>query len=81
MDDGESERKFDGLVSTRYLFLEKNLLTRVPSLKNMRSLRALLLESNKITRITPGNMLCNVFDPRPLLHAACWWMLACVLCT
>ena len=56
MGDGESERKFDGLVSTRYLFLEKNLLTRVPSLKNMRSLKELWLESNKITRIAPGTV-------------------------
>ena len=62
MTDHESETKFDNLVSVHDLILEGNLLTRVPSVKNMRSLRALWLESNKITRIAPGNVT------RSLLH-------------
>ena len=60
MKDDESAAKFDKLVSAVGIVLEKNLLTRVPSLKNMRSLRALWLESNKITRIAPGDVpLCK----------------------
>ena len=35
--------------------MEAQSLTRVPSLKNMKSLRVLALESNKITRIEPGD--------------------------
>ena len=56
MTDEESETKFDQLVSTTDVNLEANLLTRVPSLKNMGNLQALWLESNKITRIAPGTV-------------------------
>ena len=54
LTDHESQTKFDQLVSATDLNLDANLLTRVPSVKNMRSLRALWLASNKITRIAPG---------------------------
>ena len=54
MDDDESATKFDYLGNATELNLNANLLTRVPSVKNMRSLRALWLASNKITRIAPG---------------------------
>ena len=54
MDITESEAKFDSLTSVTTLVLDQNLLTRVPSLKNMRSLRYLGLEINKITRIERG---------------------------
>ena len=56
MIDEESETKFDKLVNAIEVNLEANLLTRVPSLKNMRSLKELWLESNKITRIAPGTV-------------------------
>jgi len=62
MTDQESEKKFDGLVSAVDVGLEENLLTRVPSLKNMRSLKALWLESNKITRIAPGNVTRSLLN-------------------
>ena len=57
MNETESETKFDKLVSTAELHLESNSLTRVPSLKNMRSLTYLTLASNKITRIDAGTWL------------------------
>ena len=74
MTNEESETKFDKLVSTTFLILETNLLTRVPSLKNMRSLRELYLESNKITRIAPG-----IVWHAPRWHTSEWrvWF-ACV---
>ena len=56
LTDDESETKFDNLVSATNLNLEANLLTRVPSLKNMRRLLTLYLESNKITRVAPGKL-------------------------
>ena len=62
MTDPEIEAKFDNLVSAYELILEGNLLTRVPSVKNMRSLRALWLESNKITRIAPGNVTRSLLN-------------------
>ena len=62
MTDEESETKFDQLVSTTDVNLEANLLTRVPSLKNMCKLEALWLESNKITRIAPGNVTRSLLN-------------------
>ena len=62
MTDDESETKFNNLVNATDLNLEANLLTRVPSLKNMRKLKALLLESNKITRIAPGNVTRSLLN-------------------
>lgn len=56
MDDDESATKFDNLGNARVLNLNANLLTRVPSVKNMGKLEELYLESNKITRIAPGNV-------------------------
>ena len=56
MDNATSETKFDGLVSAVELSLESNQLTRVPSLKNMGKLKALLLGSNHITRIEKGSV-------------------------
>ena len=41
---------------TLELSLESNQLTRVPSLKNMGKLSALLLGSNRITRIEKGSV-------------------------
>jgi len=55
MSDEESESKFDGLVSTEAVALTDQSLTRVPSIKNMKSLVSLWLESNKITKIFPGD--------------------------
>lgn len=54
MDDHESETKFDHLNSTTDIVAGSNLLTRVPSVKNLKNLRSLMLGSNKITRIEPG---------------------------
>jgi len=62
MTDDESETKFNNLVNTIDLNFEANLLTRVPSLKNMRKLKALYLESNKITRIAPGNVTRSLLN-------------------
>ena len=80
MDDAESATKFDSLVSTTDLNLDANLLTRVPSLKNMSSLRALYLESNKITRIVPGDVPAGTLVARRLAsahpqpwHCTPWW--------
>jgi hypothetical protein len=56
MTDVESQSKFDHLVSAVDMNFDANLLTRVPSLKNMGKLEELWLESNKITRIAPGNV-------------------------
>jgi len=50
-------------------------LTRVPSLRNMRSLRALWLVSNKITLIAPGD-----FEGATQLVCARAWVCVCV-CT
>ena len=57
MSDEESESKFDGLVSTEAVLLNDQSLTRVPSVKNMTSLVSLWLESNKITKIFPGDFV------------------------
>ena len=54
MDDDEIATKFNALVSAAEVNLAVNLLTRIPSLKNMRSLRGLWVESNKITMIANG---------------------------
>ena len=53
MNETEIESKFDNLVSTRNLGLGTQLLTRVPSVKNMVNLETLYLETNKITMIGP----------------------------
>ena len=53
MNDDELESKFDNLVSTVSLGLGTQLLTRVPSVKNMVNLETLYLETNKITMIGP----------------------------
>ena len=53
MNDDEIESKFDNLVSTVSLGLGTQLLTRVPSVKNMGVLETLYLETNKITMIGP----------------------------
>ena len=55
MNDEESESKFDRLVSTEYMELSTQLLTRVPSVKNMKRLATLNLDNNKITMIAPGD--------------------------
>ena len=57
MNDTESETQFDGLVSVETMYVEGNLLTRVPSMKNMQNLTALWLASNQITAIFPGDFL------------------------
>ena len=95
MNETESETKFDKLVSTAELHLEANSLTRVPSLKNMRSLTYLTLASNKITRIDAGTwrgvtdgrggtrLRCSVADANGLrlvaVRAACSPTLCCCL--
>ena len=56
LSDQDSESWFDGLVNLQSTILRANLLTRVPSLKNMRSLMDIDLADNKITRIAPGNV-------------------------
>ena len=55
MNEVERESKFDYLVSTEYMELSTQLLTRIPSMKNMKRLRSLLLQYNKITMIAPGD--------------------------
>ena len=55
MSDQESESKFDNLVAVGTLALELRSLTRVPSVKNARSLTSLWLAANKISRIFPGD--------------------------
>ena len=57
MTDTESETQFDSLVSVETMYVQDNRLTRVPSIKNMRSLTLLLLASNQITAIFPGDFL------------------------
>ena len=57
LNDRESETKFDHLYSLRQLNLQSNFLTRVPSVKNMRSLQALYLGANRIASIQPGDFL------------------------
>ena len=52
----ESATKFDGLVSVTELLLESNFLVRIPSVKNMRSMEVLGLESNRITEIATGDL-------------------------
>ena len=60
MNDDEIESKFDNLVSTVSLGLGTQLLTRVPSVKNMVNLRTLYLQVNKITMIGPEDFKgCN----------------------
>ena len=54
-EGSESETKFDFLVSVTELFLERDSLTRVPSVKNMRRMQTLSLQSNSITMIAPGD--------------------------
>ena len=54
-NESESETKFNGLVSVTEMVLGSNSLRRIPSFKNMRSLVAVALESNKITMIAPGD--------------------------
>ena len=56
MNDREIETKFNKLGSALELNLVANLLTRVPSLKNMTRLKGLWLESNRITKIANGNV-------------------------
>ena len=55
MNEDESESKFDNLVSAEYMDLGSQLLTRVPSVKNMKRLTTLILEFNKITMISPDD--------------------------
>lgn len=55
MNDNESEAQFDGLVSAETINLAGNALTRVPSLKNLTSLRSLWLQGNRITKIFAGD--------------------------
>ena len=55
MDYEESEAKFDALVSMETLYLQGNLLSRVPSLKNMQSLLFISLAFNEITTIYAGD--------------------------
>ena len=55
MDEEEGATKFDRLTKVTDLILEGNMLTRVPGLTNMRSLRILWLGSNEITTIYPGD--------------------------
>ena len=66
MTDVESQSKFDHLVSAVDMNFQANLLTRVPSLKNMGKLEELWLESNKITRIAPGTV---DLQPHPFPHS------------
>ena len=55
MTDDESESKFDNLVSARYIQLRSQLITRVPSMKNMENLQRYQLSFNKITMIAAGD--------------------------
>ena len=55
MNEQERESKFDSLVSAEYLDVSAQLLTRVPSMKNMKSLNTFYLANNKITMIAPGD--------------------------
>ena len=55
MNNSESESKFDGLESVELLMFDSNLLTRVPSLKNLGALQALYMSSNRIETIFPGD--------------------------
>ena len=54
LTDQESTSVFDGLVSAETVALDSNLLTRLPSLKNMANLRALWITANHITQIFTG---------------------------
>ena len=56
MNDREIETKFNKLGSAIEVNLVANLLTRVPSLKNMARLKGLWLESNRITKIANGDV-------------------------
>ena len=55
MDSNESESKFDNLTRVSTLELQSNRITSVPSIKNMRELTTLLLATNKIRTIKPGD--------------------------
>ena len=55
MDANESESMFDALGKVSTMELQSNSLTSVPSIKNMRELTTLLLATNKITMIRPGD--------------------------
>ena len=56
-EESESETKFDHLVSVTEMVLNGNFLSRVPSVKNMRSLQSLFLADNKITMLGRGDFL------------------------
>ena len=56
-EDSESETKFDYLVSVIEMWTDSNFLSRVPSVKNMRSMQTLSLQSNKITMIASEDFL------------------------
>ena len=55
MNSIERETQFDGLVAAQIVNLESNLLTRVPSVKNMQTCRSMWLAANQITAIFPGD--------------------------
>jgi len=54
MDDDESNAKFDHLVLVDNIACHGNLLTQIPSVKNLQMLTALWLSDNKISRIQAG---------------------------
>ena len=55
MTDDESESKFDNLVSAREIQLTSQLITRVPSMKNLENLQGYYLTFNRITMIAAGD--------------------------
>ena len=55
MTDDESESKFDNLVSAKEIQIRSQLLTRVPSMKNMENLQGYYLTFNRITMIAAGD--------------------------
>ena len=55
MTDDESESKFDNLVSAREIQISSQLITRVPSMKNLENLQGYYLTFNRITMIAAGD--------------------------
>lgn len=55
MSKQESKNTFDGLVSVTDVYMEGGVLSRIPSIRKMRSLKVLSLDYNKITAVEPGD--------------------------
>jgi hypothetical protein len=56
LSEAEYDTKFDSLVSCDFMTFTSQSLTRIPSLKNMRKLTMLVINSNKITMVRSSDL-------------------------